>query len=59
MGKVNILWSRFYSVEAELEQMQPGDAAYEQKRYELLDIYNQIQEAEADLSTWKTSEVAA
>ena len=54
MSKVNNLWKKFHRIEGEMEQLQKKSAAYNIKTGELLEVYEKIQKAEANLGSWQT-----
>ena len=56
MSKINKLWKKFHRIEAELEQLQKKSTAYNLKTTELLEVYEKIQRAEANLALWNTNE---
>ena len=58
MSSIKKLWTRFNSIEVELENCTPDTDAYKRKRNELLNIYNEIQDAENNLTVWETRGVA-
>lgn len=55
MSKINKLWKKFHRIEADLEQLPKNSAAYSTKTAELLEVYEKIQKAEANLALWKTN----
>jgi hypothetical protein len=55
MSKINNLWKKFHRIEAEMEQMQKQTTAYNAKTGELLEVYEKIQKAEANLASWETN----